>query len=69
MREDTGLGLTFLVSVGEWAAVPCPVAAGLLAVAGAVAGDDFRSDGRTMESLDLMRNSIAEVKTMLEVGL
>lgn len=69
MREDTGLGLAFLVSVGEWAGVPCPVASGLLAIAGAVAGDDFRKDGRTMESLGLADTSVAEVQTMLKEGI
>ncbi|MBB4122474.1 NAD/NADP-dependent octopine/nopaline dehydrogenase family protein [Martelella radicis] len=69
MREDTGLGLAFLVSVGEWAGVPCPVAAGLLSVAGAVAGDDFRADGRTFERLGLAGMTVGDVQTMLKDGI
>lgn len=69
MLEDVGLGLAFLVSVGEWAGVPCPVAAGLLAIAGAVAERDFRREGRTMEQLGLAGESREAVQTMLREGL
>jgi opine dehydrogenase len=40
MREDVEHGLAFLVSVCEWANVPCPVAGGLLALGSAVVGKD-----------------------------
>ena len=53
MREDVELGLAFLVSVCEWAGVPCPVARGLLALGGAVLGRDLRAGGRTLEALGL----------------
>jgi opine dehydrogenase len=53
MREDVELGLAFLVSVGEWAGVPCPVARGLLALGSAVLGRDLRVQGRTLENLGL----------------
>ncbi|MEO4001430.1 NAD/NADP octopine/nopaline dehydrogenase family protein [Mesorhizobium sp. CAU 1732] len=69
MLEDVGLGLAFLVSVGEWAGVPCPVATGLLSVAGAVAERDFRKDGRTLESLGLAEKGRADVQAMLQDGL
>ena len=39
LREDIALGLAFLVSVGDWAGVPCPVASGLLAIGGAAVGE------------------------------
>ena len=68
MSEDVGLGLAFLVSVGEWAGVPCPVAAGLLAVAGAAAQRDFRTEGRTLENLGLAGMGRAELQTMLKDG-
>ena len=38
MREDVEYGLSFLVSVAQWAGVPAPVATGLLAIASAVMG-------------------------------
>lgn len=69
MREDIGLGLAFLVSVGEWAGVPCSVAAGLLAIAGAVAEDDFRKTGRTLEAIGLAGTDRAALQSMLKEGL
>jgi len=68
MTEDVGLGLAFLVSVGDWAGVPTPVASGLLAIAGAVAEQDFRRDGRTMENVGLSGRSTADVQAMLRDG-
>ena len=53
MREDVGMGLALIVSLADWAGVKAPVAAGLLAVAGAASGNDFRATGRTMETLGL----------------
>jgi len=53
MREDTALGLSLLVSVGQWAGQKMPVAAGLLAIAGAITGEDLYAGGRTLESLGL----------------
>lgn len=69
MQEDIGQGLAFLVSVGEWAGVPCPVAQGLLAVAEAVSECDFRADGRTMATVGLADQDQASVQTMLREGL
>lgn len=53
MREDTALGLSMLVSIGRWAGQPTPIAAGLLAVASAVTGEDLYQSGRTLERLGL----------------
>ncbi len=53
MTEDIGVGLALLVSVGDWCGVPTPVASGLLAIAGAVAGRNWRAEGRTFERLGL----------------
>jgi opine dehydrogenase len=53
MVEDVACGLALLVSLAEWAGVPCPVGTGLLAVASAVVGRDLRREGRTVESLGL----------------
>ncbi len=53
MREDVATGLAFLVSVADWAGVPAPTATGLLAIGSAVCDDDFRQNGRTLESLGL----------------
>ena len=68
MREDIGVGLAFLVSVCDWAGVACPVAKGLLALGGAVCGEDFRSTGRTLGNLGLDGLSRADMTGMLENG-
>jgi len=53
MLEDTKLGLSLLVSAGEYASVPVPVARGLLALGSAICGEDFRETGRTFEALGI----------------
>ena len=68
MREDVECGLAFLVSVCEWAGVPCPVARGLLALGSAVVGRDLRATGRTLESLDLAKLSTAALQHLLRTG-
>ncbi len=69
LREDIACGLAFLVSVADWAGVPCPVARGLLAVASAVVGEDLRQTGRTLENLGLNGLSREDMKSMLDEGL
>lgn len=69
MLEDVGHGLAFLVSVGEWAGVPCPVAAGLLALGSAVAERDFRSQGRTLGTLGLDGLDRPSMTALLERGI
>ena len=66
MREDVEHGLAFLVSVCEWAGVPCPVARGLLALGSAVVGRDLRREGRTLEGLGLASLSKDELKARLQ---
>jgi opine dehydrogenase len=65
MREDVEHGLAFLVSVCEWAGVPCPVARGLLALGSAVVGKDLRQEGRTLEKLGLASLSRDQLKARL----
>ncbi|MGJ8546595.1 MAG: NAD/NADP octopine/nopaline dehydrogenase family protein [Sulfitobacter sp.] len=69
MTEDTAMGLAFLVSVGKWAGVPCPVAQGLLAVAGAINSADFEQGGRTLASMGLDQMTRAQMTALLEDGL
>ena len=69
MMEDVRYGLAFLVSVAEWAGVPCPVARGLLAVGSAVVGEDFRQTGRTLENLGLGLQSGEDMTALLRDGL
>ena len=48
MREDLRLGLSLLVSVAELAGVATPLARSFLAIGGAICGEDFLKDGRTL---------------------
>jgi len=66
MREDVEHGLAFLVSVCEWAGVPCPTARGLLALASAVLGRDLRKTGRTLEGMGLSGLSKTELRKKLQ---
>lgn len=69
MREDVAYGLAFLVSVADWAAVPCPVARGLLAICGAIVGEDFGRGPRTLAALGLDRLDRAAMRHLLERGI
>ena len=69
MREDVACGLAFLVSVARWAGVSTPVAAGLLAIASALVGEDFARAGRTLETLGLAEMSRNELAALLTQGL
>ncbi len=70
MTEDVVYGLAFLVSVGRWARVPTPVAAGLLAIASAVIGKDIASSSpRTLEALGLATLTPGAMHRMLDQGL
>jgi opine dehydrogenase len=69
LQEDIGCGLAFIVSLADWAGTVSPVAAGLLAIAGAASGNNFRETGRTMETLGLARESRASLRKMLHEGI
>lgn len=66
MVEDTAMGLAFLASVGRWAGCETPVAHGLLAIAGAILGEDLRRGPRTLEGLGLASLSRTEMSRLLE---
>ena len=68
MREDTAMGLALLVSVGRHAGVDTPVAAGLLAMAGAVVGEDLSRGARTLDGLGLGALAPAQLKHLLHHG-
>jgi opine dehydrogenase len=69
MREDVAQGLAFLVSVAEWAGVAAPTAQGLLTLGSAVCGEDFRTSGRTLETLGLAGLGRGAMARVLEEGL
>jgi opine dehydrogenase len=69
MLEDVRTGLSFLVSCGELADVPTPLARAFLAIGGAVCGEDFLASGRTLASLGLGGVDRAALQTMLLEGV
>lgn len=68
MREDIAYGLAFLVSVGQWAGVPTPVATGLLALASAIVGADLSQGPRTLASLGLATLDREGMQRLLNTG-
>jgi opine dehydrogenase len=68
MLEDVRIGLSFLVSIGELAGVPTPLARAFLSIGGAICDEDFMRTGRTLTSLGLPMDRIA-IKTMLAEGV
>jgi opine dehydrogenase len=68
MREDLRLGLSFLTSVAELAGVATPLATAFLAVGGAICGEDFLNNGRTLASLGFGKLRRAELQTLLRNG-
>lgn len=66
MAEDVVFGLAFLVSVARWAGCRAPVAAGLLAIAGAILGRDLEQGERTLEALGLAGLARADLFRLLE---
>jgi len=68
MLEDVRFGLSFLVSVGELAGVPTPLARAFLSIGSAISGEDFMATGRTLASLGLPSDRRA-IRKMLAEGL
>jgi opine dehydrogenase len=68
MREDLRLGLSLLVSVADLAGVETPLAKSFLAIGGAICGEDFMKDGRTLASLGLGGLDRGQLQTLLREG-
>lgn len=68
MREDVAYGLAFLVSVADWAGVPCPVARGLLSIASAITGEALDRGPRTLGALGLASLSVEALREALRTG-
>jgi opine dehydrogenase len=68
MREDLRLGLSFLVSVAELAGVATPLARSLHDICGAICGEDFMKNGRTLASLGLGGLDRSQLQKLLREG-
>ena len=68
MREDLRLGLSLLVSVADLAGVATPLAKSFLAIGGAICGEDFMKDGRTLKNLGLGGLDRDQLQILLREG-
>jgi opine dehydrogenase len=68
MREDLQLGLSFLVSVAELAGVATPLAKSFLAIGGAICGEDFMKNGRTLANLGFGGLDRGQLQKLLREG-
>jgi opine dehydrogenase len=68
MLEDTRIGLSFLISVGELAGVATPLARAFAAVGGAICGEDFMAAGRSLKSLGFGHLDRAGLQQLLRAG-
>lgn len=68
MREDTRIGLSFLLSVAALAGVSLPLAHAFLSIGGAICGEDFMQTGRTLASLGLGALNRVQLQTLLRAG-
>ena len=68
MREDTRIGLSFMLSVAALAGVEMNLARAFLSIGGAICGEDFMATGRTLSSLGLGALDRTQLQTLLRVG-
>lgn len=68
MLEDVRTGLSFLISVGDLAGVPTPLAHAFLSIGGVVVGEDFMVTGRTLKGMGLGDLDKAGLKKLLAEG-
>ncbi|MRX50030.1 glycerol-3-phosphate dehydrogenase [Paracoccus sp. S-4012] len=68
MLEDVKLGLSLLVSAARLAGVSVPVAEGLMAIGGAICGEDFMETGRPLSAVDLDGMDRAALQRFLTEG-
>src|ERR1700736_4944971 len=68
MREDLRVGLSFMVSAAALAGVATPLARAFLAIGGAICGEDYLKDGRTLASLGLGGLDREQLQTLLRKG-
>jgi opine dehydrogenase len=68
MLEDTRIGLSFLISIGELAGVATPLARAFASIGGAICGEDFMTTGRTLRSLSLGHLDRAGLQQLLREG-
>ncbi|WP_026701971.1 NAD/NADP octopine/nopaline dehydrogenase family protein [Salibacterium aidingense] len=69
MKEDIMCGLSFLVSLGDWLKLKVPTAAGLLAIASSITGENIRENGRSMENMGLDHLSPQQLKEIVKKGI
>ncbi len=69
MTEDVAYGLSLLVSVARYAAVPAPLATALLDIGRAICGGQFMHGSRSLDNLGLADLSAGSLRRLLAEGL
>ena len=69
VQEDVKCNLALHCSVADLCGVKTPIAHALLALIGAIVGEDFMKTGRTLASLGLSDCSSDELMNLLDAGL
>ena len=68
MREDTALGLSFLVSLAKLVGLDMPITRGFLAIASGITGQDLYASGRSLEKLGLEGVTRDQLTFLLQEG-
>ena len=66
--EDVKCNLALLTSIGGLCGVDTPIGDALVSLIGTIAGEDFRTTGRTLASLGLGGLGVEELSRLLEEG-
>jgi opine dehydrogenase len=68
VQEDVKYNLALHCSIAELCGMRTPIAHSLLALIGAIVGEDFMRTGRTLEALGLSGMPIPEITELLDMG-
>jgi opine dehydrogenase len=66
VSEDVPCGLVAMSELGRAAGVPTPVIDGLISTSSAMAGRDFRAEGRTLERLGIAGKRVPEILQVID---
>ena len=68
IAEDVKCNLALMASVGDLCGVATPLADSLLTLIGSICGENFRTTGRTLQTLGVGDLSLEELTTLLWKG-
>jgi len=68
VTEDVPCGLVAMAALGDAVGVATPVIDGLIALSSTMLGRDFTREARTLSALGLTGTTVAEIKSIFELG-